>query len=100
MQEVAIGVNESLPPGTVEAVVECSLTRLGMSITMRDTLRSFPGCIHWHAKKARHRGVLEVTYWPRKNRLWLSVHHNRDAPWIHEVIQALRHDLEVSLAPT
>ena len=34
------------------------------------------------------RGTLEVTLWPARRRLWMSVHANRGAEWVEG---ALRH---------
>ena len=57
---------------------------LGLSVTLRDTLKSFPGSIHWHLKQGKSRGVLEVTVW--KDRAWLSVQDGRTGDWIDGVI--------------
>ncbi len=56
-----------------------------LTTTLKDTLVTYPGSVHWHLKRGRASGVLEITYWPQRQRVWLSVHRNRRAPWIDEV---------------
>ncbi|MEP6756710.1 MAG: hypothetical protein ABJA67_14485 [Chthonomonadales bacterium] len=63
-------------PESVEFVEAC-FENLELQISMRAELKTFPGSMHWHLKKPRQTGKLEVTLWPRENRLWISYHDNR-----------------------
>ena len=78
----------SLPPGTdakgLERLIDETLEQSGLNVTLRDTLKQYPGCVHWHLKQGRQSGTLELTLWPREHRLWFSVHRNRTAPWLEE----------------
>jgi hypothetical protein len=60
---------------------------------MKGTLASFPGCTHWHLKRNRERGVLEITLWPAQSRLWLSVQDGRKGAWIDAAVDKLLADL-------
>lgn len=73
--------------------IEDAATRCGLTISMRTTLKQFPGCRHWHLTKPPARGTLEVTLWPQRRRLWLRVHERRAAPWIEDAIVAFRQSL-------
>lgn len=53
------------------------------------TLKSYPGSMHFHLRKPKERGTLELTWWPAKRRFWVSVHANRRAPWQEAVIEHL-----------
>ena len=65
----------------VEQAVNSVCEVAGLSVGLQTTLASYPGCVHWHWKMAQERGTLEVTFWPKQNRLWISVHANREANW-------------------
>jgi hypothetical protein len=81
---------ELAPPAVApDAALEAFALELGL-LVQRGTLKSYPGCAHWHLTIPRHRGTLEATWWPAKNRLWLSVHANRQAPWQAGVIEQFR----------
>jgi hypothetical protein len=54
----------------------------GLSIRMKKPVAKFPCSIHWHLKKGRERGTLEVTLLPAQCRLWFSMHQNRSADWV------------------
>ena len=92
----------SLPPipspDRVIAAVNGCLAKSELTVSLRDTLRTFPGSTHWHAKRAGQRGVLEITFWPAESRLWLSVHRHRAAPWIETCLPALRTCIETAVA--
>ncbi len=61
----------------VEEVVKEATSLLGLTISMLGTLSSYPGSKHWHFKSGKKSGTLEVTWYPRENRLWISYHENR-----------------------
>lgn len=60
-----------------------------LDLTQRTTLSSKKGSYHWHFKKGKEKGVLEITYWPKKSELRLDLHDNRQAEWNLAVIQPL-----------
>ena len=84
---ISIADNASMPSA---ARIERAIDRCGLGVSMRGTLAKYPGCAHWHLKKGRERGTLEVTLWPSERRLWLSVQSGRTAPWIDEAIKQLK----------
>ena len=62
--------------------IERAILDAGLSVTLRGTLKSRPGCVHWHVKSGREPGTLELTYFPQTGALTFKVAKNRDAPWI------------------
>jgi dihydroxyacetone kinase-like protein len=36
-----------------------------LRVTLKGTLKKYPGCIHWHLKREGERGTLEMTWSPR-----------------------------------
>jgi hypothetical protein len=84
-------------PGAVVRLVEAACADAGLTTTMKGTLRAYPGCIHWHYKRGRVAGVLEVTYWPSVQRLWLSVQAGRVGAWTAFAVTALAETLANSL---
>lgn len=94
MPQIEIRPHESLTPQAVLAGVEKCVVDSGLTVTLRDTLLTYPGSTHWHLKDGRQPGVLEITYWPDAHRLWFSVHHNRNAPWIDRLLPTLYNQLK------
>ena len=75
----------------------------GLVIQMKTSLKKYPGCTHWHFKRPDACGILELTWWPgdaakRADRMWLSVHGNRNAAWISELIPRVKTLLEKQLS--
>ncbi|HEU5314907.1 MAG TPA: hypothetical protein VFX49_02270 [Chloroflexota bacterium] len=78
--------------GAPEQIEGC-FAACDLRVALKGTARAHPGSIHWHLKRGRERGTLEVTLWPSQRRLWLSVHDNRGAPWIDEMLPDLKEAL-------
>ncbi len=78
-----------LLPGPCESwaeQVEQIAGDLCLVVTMRGTLRKYPGSLHWHLKKGTLAGVLEVTVWPSESRAWVSNQSGRQGDWIAEAM--------------
>ena len=88
MRNVELAVPESWTDEDVVRFVEHTALTAGLTVASRGSLRSYPGCVHWHLTKAGSKGTLEPTWWPKKRRLWLKVHAGREAPWIDAAISA------------
>ena len=89
MREIEVmftGSPESIPK-TVEEICE----REGLTLVLKGTLAKYPGCVHWHFKRGRLPGTLEVTWW--KSRLWFKISAGRDAAWMDNVIEKLQMQL-------
>jgi hypothetical protein len=73
--------------------IEEIINQFQLEITQKSTLSTLKGCIHYHLKLGENSGVLELTYWPPKKRLWVEIHKNRRAEWnqtmIHPFSEAL-----------
>lgn len=97
MEEIEIALPAGTPPETLAALVEALAASQGLHIRLRGTLRSYPGSLHWHLARPGERGTLEVTCWPARNRLWLSVQSGRRAAWIEQTLPLLQTALERAL---
>ena len=75
-------------------MIEEACRALGLRATLLGTLKSYPGSIHWHIKKGQERGTLELTYWPKAARLWLSVRRGRDAEWVLPAMKQIKGSIE------
>jgi len=76
-----------------QTIDEMSAAR-GLSTSMKGSLKKFPGSIHWHLKKGRERGTLEVTLLPAEQRLWISIHENRNAAWVMKMAREFKRTIE------
>jgi hypothetical protein len=84
----------------LDLAVEEAAARCGLRVALRGGLAQFPGAVHWHFKHGDERGTLEVTWWPREMQMWISVHDNRDAPWIEGCIDGFKTLLDARLQPS
>lgn len=80
-----------------EGAVERCFGEAGLRVAMKGTLAAHKGCVHWHLKRGKERGTLEVTLWPARRRLWLSVHANRGGEWVEEGLAGLKEALGAAL---
>lgn len=84
----------------ITAVIEDVIGIYGLTVMQRTTLSSYKGSIHYHLKSGSQRGVLEITYWPAKTRLWLDIHDNRQAEWNVSIIGPFAQSLAERLQGT
>ncbi|MEO0636314.1 MAG: hypothetical protein AAFY73_06660 [Pseudomonadota bacterium] len=103
MIEVAIDLSDAVDEWAVVEAVESACYQSDLHLQMKTGLKKYPGCTHWHFKRSSETGILEVTWWPKPTgsdtrRLWLSVHGNRKAGWISEVMPRLKSMIEQRLA--
>jgi len=61
------------------------------------TFTDYPGCVHWHFKPDKQKGMLEITWWESENRLWFKVAKGRMGEWIDKVLPRLKEQIESSL---
>ena len=79
------------------STIEGAAKTLGLLTTQVTTLSEYPGSVHWHFKKGKVRGTLEMTWWERKNRLWFKVAVGRTGAWVEETAARLRKQIERAL---
>ncbi|MEM6563863.1 MAG: hypothetical protein AAF665_05415 [Pseudomonadota bacterium] len=102
MIEQEIKVSKRPDDSAVAVAVQDVCKAEGLELQMKTSLKQYPGCTHWHFKRSSERGILELTWWPgeaekRASRLWLSIHGNRQAEWISELIPKLKALIEKRL---
>jgi hypothetical protein len=86
MEEIEVAVNPVGREKLLATLIEGAADHYGLRIRMKGTLRTYPGSEHWHFQKPGERGTLEVTLWPRGNRVWFSVQSGRNAAWISKIL--------------
>ncbi|MBX3097059.1 MAG: hypothetical protein KF812_09370 [Fimbriimonadaceae bacterium] len=69
-------------------LIEHALASQGLEVSLRTTLKAFPGGMHWHLRLPGHKGTLELTL--HEGRLWFKVAQNRRADWMLEAIERFR----------
>ena len=94
MRDMSVPVARTVDFITMASVVEGSCDHLGLRQTMKATLRTYPGSVHWHYKWPGLSGTLEVTAWPEERRLWITVQDGRRARWIDEALPALTREMK------
>jgi len=78
----------------IERSIDQAIADVGLNVTLRTSLRKFPGSVHWHVKHGRESGTLEITFWPLERRAWFTIQSGRRADWIEQqqnlLLQAIR----------
>lgn len=70
----------------VTSEIEAIIIEFKLDITQKTTLSTMKGSLHYHLKLGKNSGVLELTYWPIKKRLWVEIHDNRRSEWNQAII--------------
>ena len=97
MIDVDIPLPVDVECSVVEKAIDETIPALGLTTTMRDTVKKYPGCVHWHVKYGRRPGTLELTLWPQQQRVWFSVQSGRTVPWIEGKMQAMHEAIQERL---
>jgi hypothetical protein len=88
--EIPKDVNAVVLIDTVERV--CLAHHL--NCTLKGTLVRYQGSVHWHFKKGKLKGTLEITWWESKNRLWFKVADRRTGQWIEENMPQIKEEIQ------
>jgi hypothetical protein len=97
MIEVELRIPDDIDTETVVGIVEAVCKSHTLVSTLKSTLATYPGSIHWHFKKSNQKGTLEITWWESEPRLWFKVSSGRTGEWIDEIIPALQEEIEKAL---
>jgi hypothetical protein len=97
MMEVEVDIPVHTQSVSISRVVEQACASDGLTLTLKGSLAKYPGCIHWHFKKGKERGTLEITWWDQENRLWFKVAAGRTGVWIEETVARLKEQIEHNL---
>jgi hypothetical protein len=97
MIEVELQIPANISSEIVIEVVEQSCIVNNLTCALKGTLVNYPGCVHWHYRKDKQKGTLEITWWEVENRLWFKVAKGRIGDWIDEALQKLKKEIDTSL---
>lgn len=97
MREIEFRTPQAFDPKKAKAILERAFDKVGLKVTLKTELAGYPGCTHWHLKRGREEGTLEVTMWPKTDRIWAKIQAGRVGDWINEVLPSLRRDVEDKL---
>ena len=78
MIEIPLELRDTGQPAI--SLIDAAIAQHGLITTMKGTLKTYPGCTHWHCKLGREKGTLEITLWPAKRKAWFKVQSARCAP--------------------
>jgi hypothetical protein len=92
--QIEIALPASFDGNSIDTVIESAIAHLNLRVTLRGSLKKFPGCVHWHVKNGRETGTLEITLWPAKRRAWFTVQGGRRGAWIEEKMALLKKSIQ------
>jgi hypothetical protein len=96
MIEIDVQVPSKIKTEELIHLIEQIGTQHDLVCSLKGTLRSYPGCVHWHFKKEKKTGTLEITWWEKERRLWFKVGDHRSAAWIEETMPHLKKQMETA----
>ncbi|MFN8286394.1 MAG: hypothetical protein U0V74_06565 [Chitinophagales bacterium] len=73
-----------------EARIDKLCEKLGLAVTMKGILKSIGPNKHWHLKKGKAKGVLEITLMLESGEIILSVHDNRKGDWEEDMMKQVK----------
>jgi hypothetical protein len=97
MREIHFVVPRDADLNAAERLIERICAERGLTLAMKGSLASYPGCVHWHYKRQKRKGTLELTLFARDRRVWAKVQDGRKASWIDEELPGLQAAIEGSL---
>jgi hypothetical protein len=100
MKQIEFTVPAGCDLASAEKMIERLCEQRGLQCAKKGRVSAHPGSIHWHYKRPKQSGTLELTLWPREQRLWAAVHENRRADWVDPELISLRGEIEAALKST
>ena len=94
MREVDVEIPESVQSTDLMEAIERICVVHQLHCTLKGTLVTYPGSLHWHFKKGKQKGTLEITWWESKNRLWFKVANGRTGEWMEESMIQIKLELQ------
>lgn len=94
MEEIEFTVPKDGDLTAAPNVIESVCLDMGLSLTMKSSLSTHSGSLHWHFRKQKEKGTLELTVLPSSGRIWASIQSGRRAPWIYELLPKIRREVE------
>ena len=93
-----VELNIEIPEDTDAAILIDAVERVclahNLNCTLKGTLRQYPGSVHWHFKKGKQKGTLEITWWESKNHLWFKVADRRTGKWIEDSMPQIKKEIQ------
>jgi hypothetical protein len=75
--------------------VESACSKMALQLTMKGSLKSLADNLHWHYKKTKQPGVLEITLMLNENKFILTCKKNRMGDWINKAAEELKQALRL-----
>ncbi len=97
MEQIEFTVPARCDLKNADVLIERVCAAHSLYAAMKGSLATYPGSIHWHYKKPKQKGTLELTLLRSEGRIWAAIHTNRNAPWIKEILPAVRAGIEQAL---
>ena len=97
MREIEFAVPRNADLTQAIKLIEKICAQHELILAMKGSLAAYPRCIHWHYKREKQKGTLELTVLARDRRVWAKVQDGRKAPWIEEELPALQWAIERAL---
>ena len=94
MVEVNIEIPEKVNTAGLINLIERACLAHELTCTLKGTLVKYPGSVHWHFKKDKQRGTLEITWWENKNRLWFKAADGRTGAWTEETMSQMKEEIQ------
>jgi hypothetical protein len=89
MKNVPFELPQGIEATTMVKTIDEAIRSAGLITTMRNTLRKHPGCVHWNIANSGQPGAIELTYWPKEDRAWITLPDGPRPGWSGEKMSEL-----------
>ena len=98
MTEIEVRVSEKAKMAAAEGIIEGACANAQLTCVMKGQTRTHPGAVHWHFKKGKEPGTLEISWWPRERRCWFTMQDGRKGDWSDAMAAKLKPQIEKAMA--
>lgn len=90
MEVIPLRVNDDISTEFIPAVIDEAIVEMGYTMTLRSSLRAYPNSVHWHVRRPKETGTLEITFDPATRTAWFSCRAGRTKAWVREAIEDIQ----------
>lgn len=96
MKEIELKAVLTMDVSHLETVVANAASKYGLVPSLKSSLAKYPGCVHWHFRREREKGTLEITFWP-EHRFWFKMQAGRTGNWMKEIVPQIKTEIEMQI---
>jgi hypothetical protein len=97
MKEIELETISIADVSRLEMVVANVASKHDLFPALKCSLAKYPGCVHWHFKRQREKGTIEMTFWPAGRRFWFKMQAGRTGVWMKKIVPLMKTEIETQI---